>query len=166
MAEPPRLSEIKIPWEQSIVYFVTLCVDGRRPVLADGATFEAIKATTADLRRWRITSGVVMPDHVHFSITPVEDRALTPGDFASGFKRLLRKRLVSQKWEWQRGCFDRLLRSSENAQEKWMYMEQNPVRVGLVKDIRDWPYYLGSMVEGAKLTASPTAAATRGGVQP
>jgi hypothetical protein len=35
MAELPRLSEILLPDDKPIIYFVTLCVEGRRPVLAD-----------------------------------------------------------------------------------------------------------------------------------
>jgi hypothetical protein len=42
MAEPPRLSEITLPEEKSIIYFVTLCVRGRRKVLANAKMFDAI----------------------------------------------------------------------------------------------------------------------------
>lgn len=37
-------------------------------------------------------------------------------------------------------CFDRLLRSAESLHDKWLYLQENPVRAGLVKDWRDWPY--------------------------
>jgi hypothetical protein len=43
MGEPPRLSEIQLPWEKWIIYFVTLCVKDRRQVLANTKVFEAIK---------------------------------------------------------------------------------------------------------------------------
>lgn len=157
MAEPPRLSEILLPPDKSIIYFVTICVQRRRPVLANPTVFSAIKNTINQLRKWQLRAGVVMPDHVHFVLTPAEDRGLSAGDFATGFKRLLRKQLPSQTWEWQRGCFDRLLRSSESAQQKWLYLEQNPVRAGLVRRMGDWPYYLGSLAGDGKLAASPTA---------
>jgi putative transposase len=142
MAEPPRLSEIRLPWGTSIVYFVTLCAKERRRVLANARVFEAIQVTVANLRKWRLLAGVVMPDHVHFVITPMEDRGLSVGDFTTGFKRPLRKCLLSQTWDWQRGCFDRRLRSSENLHSKWLYLQENPVRAGLVRESEDWPYYL------------------------
>jgi REP element-mobilizing transposase RayT len=142
MAEPPRLSEIRLPWGTSIVYFVTLCVKGRRRVLANATVFEAIQVTVAGLRKWRLLAGVVMPDHVRFVTTPMEDRGLSSGDVANGFKRLLRKRLLSHTWEWQRGCFDRLLRSSENLHSTCPYLQENPVRAGLVRESEDWPSYL------------------------
>jgi REP element-mobilizing transposase RayT len=114
MAEPPRLSEILLPDDKVIIYFVTLCVEGRRPVLANSHMLAA-----------------------------------------AGFKRLLRKNLSSQDWEWQRGCFDRLLRSDDDLESKWIYVQENPVRAGLVQRSEDWPYYL-DFINDETLTASPT----------
>lgn len=159
MAEPPRLRPILLSWEKSIVYFVTICVDHRRKVLANDRVFDAIKRAIRQLRRWNVLLGVVMPDHVHLVVAPLKDRDLSVGDFATGFKRLLRKQLPEQSWDWQRGCFDRLLRSDENLWSKWIYVEDNPVRAGLVKRFEDWPYRF-DFVNGAedrRLMASPTA---------
>jgi hypothetical protein len=46
----------------------------------------------------------------------------------------MRKEL-NASWEWQPGCFDRLLRSDESLHEKWLYIQENPVRAGLVKGL-------------------------------
>ena len=142
MAEPPRLPAILLPWEQSIIYFVTICVKDRRKVLATPEVFDAIKATISQLRKWHVLAGVIMADHVHWVVSPVDDRDLSVGDFSHGFKRLLRQRLDPQSWEWQRGCFDRLLRSDDNLRSKWIYVKDNPVRHSLVHKAEDWPYYL------------------------
>jgi REP element-mobilizing transposase RayT len=142
MGEPPRLREIQLPWEKSIIYFVTLCVKDRRRVLANTRVFEAMQTTISQLRRWRVLAGVIMPEHAHWIVAPIEHRGLSVGDFSTGFKRVLRKTLGSQPWEWQRGCFDRLLRSDENLRNKWIYVMDNPVRQGLVQKVQDWPYYL------------------------
>ena len=142
MGEPPRLSAILLPWEKSVIYFVTMCVKDRRSVLANSQVFDAIKATITRLRKWHVLAGVVMPDHAHWIVSPAEDRGLSVGDFSTGFKRVLRKTLGLQPWEWQRGCFDRLLRSDENLRNKWIYVHDNPVRQGLVQKAQDWPYYL------------------------
>jgi len=142
MGEPPRLREIQLPWEKSIIYFVTLCVKDRRRVLANTRVFEAMQTTISQLRRWRVLAGVIMPEHAHWIVAPIEYRGLSVGDFSTGFKRVLRKTLGSQPWEWQRGCFDRLLRSDENLRNKWIYVMDNPVRQGLVQKAQDWPYYL------------------------
>jgi len=103
---------------------------------------EAINATIADLRMWRVLARVIMPDHTHWIVSPTEERGLSVDDFATGFKRLLRKTLDSQSWEWQRGCFDRLLRSDENLHSEWIYVQDNPVRQGLAQKREDWPYYV------------------------
>ena len=142
MAEPPRLSGIRLPCETSIIYFVTICVKDRRKILATPEVFEAIKFVIPQLRNWRVLAGVIMPDHTHWVVSPVGDRHLSAGDFSHGFKRLLRKRLGPQSWEWQRRCFDGLLRSDDNLRSKWIYVRDNPVRHGLIKRAEDWPYYL------------------------
>ncbi len=41
---------------------------------------------------------------------------------------------------WQRGFFDHLLRNSDSYSQKWNYVEQNPVRAGLVRHADKWPY--------------------------
>ena len=41
---------------------------------------------------------------------------------------------------WQADYFDRYLRSAESYSQKWDYVEQNPVRAGLVEHFEDWPY--------------------------
>ena len=119
-----------------------MCVKDRRQVLATPTVFDAMKETIAQLHKWHVLAGVVMPDYVHWIVAPVEDRDLSLGDFSHGFKRVLRKRLGPQLWEWQRGCFDRLLRSDENLWSKWVYVKDNPVRHGLVQRAEEWPYYL------------------------
>ena len=147
MAEPPRLPAVLLPWDKSIVYFVTICVKGRRNVLANCEVFDAIKETIGQSQKWYVLAGVVMPDRVHRIVCPVENRDLSVGDFSHGFKRTLRKCLGPQSWEWQRGCFDRLLRSDENLQNKWTYVKDNPVRHGLTEKAEDWPYYLDYIKE-------------------
>jgi putative transposase len=142
MGQLPRLPEIRLPWENRIIYFVTFCAQDRRKVLANSETFDTIKTATAQLRKWHVLAAVIMPDHVHLIVSPVENRELSVGDFSTGFKRVLRKILCSQPWEWQRGCFDRLLRSEDNLHNKWIYVQDNPVRHGLVQRPEDWPYYL------------------------
>ena len=142
MAEPPRLPGILLPWDKTIIYFVTMCLKDRRQVLASATVFDAMKETIAELHKWYVLAGIVMPDHAHWIVAPLEDRDLSVGDFSHGFKRLVRKRLSPQSWEWQRGCFDRLLRSDENLQSKWIYVRDNPVRHGFVQRAADWPYYL------------------------
>lgn len=163
MAEPPRSASIYLPWDQSVIYFVTICVKNRQQVLANAVVHEAISEITAGLRSWETIAGIIMPEHVHCFVRPRTERELSAGDFSNAFKRLLRQRLLPQEWEWQRGRFDRLLRSDESFSDKWSYVRENPMRAGLVRGWEDWPYFFGLLGEQrlGKLTASPTNCCSR-----
>jgi REP element-mobilizing transposase RayT len=87
MAEPPRLPAMLLPWEKSIIYFVTICVKDRRKVLATPEVFKAIKLVIPQLEKWNVLAGVIMPDHTHWVVSPVGHRHLSVGDFSHGFKR-------------------------------------------------------------------------------
>jgi REP element-mobilizing transposase RayT len=80
-----------------------------------------------------------MPDHLHVIAAPIEDREAKIGNFAAAVKRWMRQEL-NASWKWQPGCFDRLLRADESLHDKWLYVEENPVRAGFVKRWEDWPY--------------------------
>jgi putative transposase len=40
--------------------------------------------------------------------------------------------------QWQRDFWDTRLRRSENYDQKWTYVRENPVRAGLVKQPDEW----------------------------
>jgi REP element-mobilizing transposase RayT len=82
-----------------------------------------------------------MPDHVHLLAAPFE-REEPVGNLSAAIKRWMRQELKAQ-WHWQGGSFDRLLRSSDSVDEKWAYIEQNPVRAGYITRAEDWPYAIG-----------------------
>ena len=81
-------------------------------------------------------AAILMPDHLHVVVAPSE-RDGRLGNFSAALKRWMRKDL-NASWEWQPGCFDRLLRSDESLHEKWLYIQENPVRAGLVRQWKDW----------------------------
>jgi REP element-mobilizing transposase RayT len=58
MGHPPRIP-VWLRWEQSTIYFVTICVKDRRHVLANEAAFAALKNATANLREWRVLSAIL-----------------------------------------------------------------------------------------------------------
>jgi REP-associated tyrosine transposase len=140
MGHPPRVP-VWIGWEKSVIYFVTICVAHRKPVLANNAAFSAFKRAVARLRHWKVLAAVLMPDHLHVVVAP-EDRDAKVGNFSGALKRWIREELGAS-WKWQPGCFDRLLRSDESLHEKWRYLQENPVRAGLVSNSGNWPYQIG-----------------------
>jgi putative transposase len=138
MAHPPRIP-VWLQWEQSVIYFVTMCIANREHVLANDEAFAAFKHAAARLHDWTVLAAVLMPDHLHVLAAPVTDRDAKIGNFAAAIKRWMRQEL-NASWKWQPGCFDRLLRSGESLHDKWLYVEENPVRAGLAKHWQDWPY--------------------------
>lgn len=149
MSRPPRLPNW-LPWEQSTIYFVTFCVAHRKPVLSNAGTWKICLDVFNKLDRWTILAAIAMPDHLHLLASPVADRNASVAAFAKWFKRWFNEAYWDCRpsvsdgsagmWEWQEGCFDRLLRSDEWLSKKWKYLRQNPVRAGLVQDPDDWPF--------------------------
>ena len=125
-----------------MIYFVTICVEDRQSVLANDKAFNAFKTAISKLQHWSVLAATVMPDHLHVFVAPTQDRNAKSGNFSAALKRWIREQLDAS-WNFQRGCFDRLLRSDESLHDKWLYVRENPVRAGLVKDWADWPYQIG-----------------------
>ena len=141
MGHPPRIP-VLLRWEQRVIYFVTICVANRQPVLANESAFRAFKTAVTKLQHWTVLAAVLMPDHLHVIVSPTDARDGKLGNFSAGLKRSIRREL-NAAWNWQPSCFDRLLRSDESLHDKWLYVEDNPMRAGLVKHSRDWPYRIG-----------------------
>jgi len=94
------------------------------------------------LKSWKVLAAMLMPDHLHVIVAPTENRNAKLGNFSGALKRWMRQEL-NASWSWEPGCFDRLLRSDESLHEKWLYIQQNPVRAGFVKHCDHWPYQIG-----------------------
>jgi REP element-mobilizing transposase RayT len=160
MSRLPRIPNW-LPWEQSTIYFITFCVEHRKPVLANPYVWKTCRVSFDKLDQWIVLAAIVMPDHLHLLAAPVADRGASVSAFAKWFKRWFNEAYWNggpsasnrgsncrpsvsdgdqMPWRWQEGCFDRLLRSDESLSDKWEYLRQNPVRAGLVEHPDDWPY--------------------------
>jgi len=128
------------------LYFLTICVSNRRPILNNPVVSNIIVAawkTSEELYGWRIGRYVLMPDHVHFFTAPVAEQAKDLSSFVGSWKNWTRKQIRENglsPFAWQREFFDHLLRNSESSSEKWEYVRLNPVRAGLVSEAEAWPY--------------------------
>jgi len=154
MGHPPRIP-VWLPWDQGVIYFVTICVADRRPVLDNPEAFRAFNVAISQLRHWHVLAGIIMPDHVHVIVVPNTDRETAVGNFSAALKRWMREQLRAS-WKWQAGCFDRLLRTNESLHNKWLYIRENPVRAGLVQRWEDWPYRYEFNEKAGKRSARPT----------
>jgi putative transposase len=106
--------------------------------------------------RIRMIAWVVMPEHVHLLVLPLADSQSIPA-FLNGLKRPFAQKVIGRWRElgagvldrlvdsgghtrfWQQGGgYDRVMRSTEDVQEKTKYIHENPVRRGLVDRAEDW----------------------------
>lgn len=154
MGHSPRIP-VWLRWDQSVIYFVTICVAERKPVLANKEALDAFKLAVSKLQHWHVLAAILMPDHLHVLVAPTKDRDAKLGNFSAALKRWMRYELKAT-WRWQPGCFDRLLRSSDSMHEKWVYVQENPARAGLVKRWEDWPYRYEFNEGAGKRSACPT----------
>lgn len=138
-----RLSKIFV---NDPMYFVTTCTKNRAKNLNNPTVHKILRdewQSAMERHGWAIGSYVVMPDHVHFFCKPTPE-ACKLLELIQQWKQWTSKRIKNElKLEgsiWQNEFFDHLLRSHESYSEKWIYVEQNPVRAGLVEQARDWPF--------------------------
>jgi REP element-mobilizing transposase RayT len=146
MVEHKHLHRLERVWVANPRYFITICTEQRKPILADAKIVKIlVDEWTGALNRrgWAIGSYVVMPDHIHFFCTDGE-MGTTLSRFIGAWKEWTSKFIARQCGMdspiWQKGFFDHLLRSDESYSEKWNYVRNNPVRAGLVRDADDWPF--------------------------
>ena len=91
MGHPPRIP-VWLRWEQNVIYFVTICVANRKPVLANDTAFSAFNTAVAKLQQWTVLAAILMPDHLHAIVSP-KDREIKIGNFSGALKRWIRQEL-------------------------------------------------------------------------
>jgi len=98
-------------------------------------------------RTMTLHAGVVMPDLVHLILTA--NRKSDGWNFSlpeilqavkSRAARAVNVTLHRSGPVWQQESFDHVLRSNESLGEKIDYVYMNPVRAGLVRDWREYPW--------------------------
>jgi putative transposase len=124
-------------------------VEKRRHVLANPRSWSLVLNTLGRMNQWTTLAAIAMPDHLHILAAPV-DREASVSAYSKWFKRWFNEAFCRpsvsdggrsvQTWQWQEGCFDRLLRSDESLVDKWAYLRENPVRAGFATAAEDWPY--------------------------
>ncbi len=145
LQQKQRLKRLDWVFADRPVYFVTACVEGRRPALANKLVFDAFQEFCFEglERGFFVGRFVLMPDHLHLFIVVPHEVPHALSIWMKGLKRSLTRVLdemgVSSP-HWQKGFFDHVMRSGESYSEKWNYVRDNPVRAGLVAEADAWPF--------------------------
>ena len=141
MATPERLRSI---FMDHPIYYITACTYDRRRILDRPDVHDtfiqfALRATEHEVRVGRY---VIMPDHIHL-FAGFGPESTSVSAWMKSLKNAISKTLRNATFpgpHWQKGFFDRVLRSHESYEQKWFYVRDNPVRAGLVQSAEDWPY--------------------------
>ena len=95
-----------------------------------------------DGQRHKLTSWVVMPNHVHFLLLPLNENSLS--DIVHSIKSYtatkVNKALERTGQFWQEDYFDRFIRTEEHYYYTTNYIHNNPVKAGLCKAAKDWKF--------------------------
>jgi putative transposase len=112
----------------------------REPAVAD-MIVETIQFHADILRHYRLHAFVVMPNHVHLLATP--DVALPKltkslkGATAAWANAMLG---LTDSPFWQEESYARLVRYESEFEEIRNYIEENPVRAGMVREASEYPW--------------------------
>ena len=141
-------------------YFVTfLTLQRRRLFVVEPYVRLFLKALYGYRRQGKflLHAFVLMPEHVHLLLTPAHDvtleRAiqLIRGGYSHAFGLEFRSREI-----WQRGFTDHRIRNAEDFISHRDYIDQNPVKRGLVEAAAEYRYC--SAFPGFKLDERTSAA--------
>ncbi|HEY4356522.1 MAG TPA: transposase [Acidobacteriaceae bacterium] len=122
-------------------YFLTFVTILRRKLFHAPVNAELMLATLQDYRaqgKFSLHAFVVMSDHVHVLVTPTENVSLErvvqliKGGFSFRFK--------SRMDIWERGHFPERLKDWDGYNACVRYIENNPVRAGIVSEAEQYPF--------------------------
>ncbi len=146
-----RKSSLRLPtynYASSGTYFVTICVQPRRPALANPAIQTAFTEIWQTLpKRFAgvtVDEFVIMPDHVHGIIwlddTKVEKNPPTLGKVVGAFKALATltwlkyhkaHKIAFSMPLWQRNYNDHIIRNEDDLNLTRQYIRDNPLKLQL-----------------------------------
>ncbi len=133
---------LPIETEDPLIIFITVCTKNRRPLLACDDAHGLIREAWEVAKLWQVGRYVIMPDHLHLFAAPAVRPVESVRKWTSYWKSH-----VSRHWPqrteqplWQTDIWDTQLRAAESYSAKWTYVQNNPVRAGLVTKSDAWPY--------------------------
>ena len=115
----------------------------KRPLLVGklAAALVGCLKEIADRYKIAVYAYCIMPDHLHLLASPQGDVDLVR--FVQTFKGRSTRMFWQQGGKgklWQRGFYDHVLRKEEAIKDVAVYILNNPVRKGLTRNFKDYPY--------------------------
>lgn len=125
-------------------YFLTLCANERRKILAERLLLEGVLPVllaSCGSHPFNVNAYCFMPDHLHLVVIGESDSSSLPR-FMQAFKSLAARatRKLGIAKLWQKGFYDHVLIDGESLDAASLYAFLNPVRAGLVQRAEEWPH--------------------------
>jgi len=131
--------------ERDRLYLATTRTFLRRPIFRD---FDAARSLAKELHSIeqtglaRLLAWVVMPDHLHLLVQLVDLSLPSVMRRIKGrSSRALGSLGIASGTVWQHGYHEHAVRAEEDVRSCARYVCANPVRAGLVKSVRDYPFW-------------------------
>ena len=126
-------------------YLLTTTVLGRKPIFKREDAAEVILTSLHWLEKQGniiLDAAVVMPDHLHF-VAGLKNGSLATimRSLKSHTAKKINILLEREGSFWQPQYHDHAVRKGEDLNEVVLYTLHNPVRAGLVKDFREYPFW-------------------------
>ena len=116
--------------------------------------------------RYRMLAWVIMPNHVHALLETLP--AFPLGGIVHSWKSFSAKQANKILGRigpfWMRDYFDRYVRGEEHLMAAMEYIEQNPVKAGLVRSANDWRWGSASGKDAGGTPAFPGRSKMRAGL--
>ncbi len=138
---PPHHPAVEL-FNRSVIIFLTICTSGRRSWLGCDAAHAAFKKASSAATHWQVGRYILMPNHIHLFCSPGTAPPEPVARWVSYWKRQFTLEICKTipGFKWQRDFWDTQLRSGDSYSEKWAYVQNNPVRAGLLENSESWPY--------------------------
>jgi putative transposase len=118
---------------------LTVTSEGREPWLANARVQQLLHETWTEATAWLVSDYLIMPDHLHLFCAP-HNLAFTIEQWITYWKRAYSRKHGRPEWRFQSRGWHHRLREQESYSDKWLYVQENPVRKNLVTRVEDWPY--------------------------
>ena len=122
------------------IYHITTTTLNRTPIFKDFSTARLmmhILKKSDELNNTSTLALVIMPDHIHWLFQLHQKQSLSK--LIQGIKSISAR--AYGKPIWQAGYYDHAIRKDEDIVNIARYIIANPVRVGLVKRVGDYPHW-------------------------
>jgi putative transposase len=124
---------------QPTIVFLTVATRHRSSWLADPLVHRLLIEDWNEAEAWIVGHYLLMPDHLHLFCAPVHLQ-ISIERWIAFWKSVFRSKHDRADWKFQSRGWHHRLRREESYQDKWRYVQENPVRDNLVSRSCDWPY--------------------------